>query len=55
MSHSAIEKGAKMKLLLLLALLLTLEACQNPSRFQAAQSELPADANGPKVVLGSAT
>ena len=27
-----------MKLLLLLALLLTLEACQNPSRLQAAQS-----------------
>jgi uncharacterized lipoprotein YajG len=27
----------KMKMLLVLALLLTLNACQNPSRFQAAQ------------------
>jgi hypothetical protein len=34
MSHST-------KLLLLLALLLTLDACQNPSRLQAAQPGLP--------------
>ncbi|HZN29122.1 MAG TPA: hypothetical protein VFB88_07140 [Xanthobacteraceae bacterium] len=31
-----------MKLLLLLALLLTLDACQNPGRFQAAQPMPPA-------------
>jgi hypothetical protein len=30
----------KMKMLLVLALLLTLDACQNPSRFQAAQPTL---------------
>jgi hypothetical protein len=30
-----------MKLFLLLALLLTLDACQNPSRLQAVQSRLP--------------
>ena len=34
-----------MKLLLLLALLLTLDACQNPGRFQAAQSAPPADSS----------
>jgi hypothetical protein len=32
-----------MKLLLLLALLLTLDACQNPTRFQAEQYVAPAD------------
>ncbi len=31
-----------MKMLLLLALLLTLDACQNPSRLQAVQSQPPA-------------
>jgi len=34
-----------MKLLLLLGLLLTLDACQNPSRLQAAQSEPPVVSN----------
>jgi uncharacterized lipoprotein YajG len=32
-----------MKLLLLLVVLLTLAACQGPSRFQVAQIESPAD------------
>ena len=31
-----------MKMLTLLALLLTLDACQNPSRLQAVQSQPPA-------------
>jgi len=35
-----------MKLLLLLALLLTLNSCQNPSRLQGAQSGLFVDSNG---------
>jgi hypothetical protein len=34
-----------MKLLLLLALLLTLDACRNPSRLQAAQSGPPVVSN----------
>jgi hypothetical protein len=34
-----------MKLLLLLALFLTLDACQNPSRLQAAQSGPPVVSN----------
>jgi hypothetical protein len=49
MKPSTIEKGQTMKLLLLLALLTTLDACQNPGRFQAAQSELPADSDGPQA------
>ena len=40
---STIEKGQTMKLLLLLALLLALDACQNPGRFQARQSVPPAN------------
>jgi hypothetical protein len=32
-----IWRGSNMKLLLLLALLLTLDACQNPGRFQGPQ------------------
>ena len=42
-----------MKLLLLLALLLMLNGCQNPSRFQAAQAEPPE--NGLRPILGEAT
>ena len=38
--------GQTMKLLLLLALLLTLNSCQNPSRLQAAPSGLFVDSNG---------
>ena len=36
-----------MKMLLLLALLLTLDACQNPSRLQAVQSARPQPASLP--------
>jgi len=38
MSHR--RRGDRMKMPLLLALLLTLDACQNPSRLQAVQSGL---------------
>jgi uncharacterized lipoprotein YajG len=38
-----------MKLALLLALLLMLDACQNPSRLQATHSPMPQ----PKMVIGS--
>jgi hypothetical protein len=41
-----------MKLLVLLALLLTLDACQSPSRFQAAQTGGSADSN---VVVAKAS
>ena len=44
-----------MKLLLLIALLLMLNGCQNPSRFQAAQSEPPAHVNGLQTILGQTT
>jgi len=44
-----------MKLFLLLALLLLLNDCQNPSRFQAAQSEPPADVDGLQAILGQTT
>jgi uncharacterized lipoprotein YajG len=44
-----------MKLLLLLALLLLLNGCQNPSRFQTAQSEPPAHVNGLQTILGQTT
>jgi hypothetical protein len=37
-----------MKMLLLLALLLTLDACQNPSRLQAVQSARPQTASFPE-------
>jgi hypothetical protein len=38
--------GLNMKLLLLLALLLTLDACQNPGRFQAPQIGPLTDSKG---------
>ena len=41
-----------MKPFLLLALLLLLNGCQNPSRFQAAQSEPPADVDGLQGISG---
>jgi len=44
-----------MKPLLLLALLLMLNGCQNPSRFHIAQPDRPADVNGLQVILGQAT
>jgi len=44
-----------MKLLLLLALLLLLNGCQNPSRFQAAQAEPSDDVDGLRQIVGQAT
>jgi hypothetical protein len=44
-----------MKPFLLLALLLLLNGCQNPSRFQAAQSEPPADVDGLQAILEQTT
>jgi hypothetical protein len=44
-----------MKLLLLLALLVTLGACQNPSRIQAAQANPLLDANEPLGILRRTT
>jgi len=46
-------KGGNNEPFLLVALLLLLNGCQNPSRFQAAQSEPPADVDGLQAIFGA--